>query len=155
MEVFTAFRSKYYNKPVEIHVLNWCLNPYDKFLNKEFYKAPDANKWNRQNPDRDFDYVIIMMSKYAISGVAHPIRYTNRIGQNKFLYMEEMMNRYESLSKKPLFTEAYYQVYPRYYEPNFVQQEILPYMEFVKQKANEHNIIKTGSTDSHSMIIFD
>lgn len=155
MEVYTAFKSKYYNKPVQIHVLNWCINPYDKFLNTEFYKPENANKWNRTYPDRDFDDLILMMSDYAIPGVAHPIRYTNRIGENKFLYMEEMMNRYKQLSKKPLFTEAYYQVYPRYYDKKFVEQEILPYMKYVKQKSDEYNIIKTGSTDSHSTTIFD
>lgn len=153
MEVFTAFKSKYYNQPVEIHVLNWCLNPYDEFLNKEFFKPEWANKWNRQDSDRDFDDVIEMMSNYAIPGVAHPIRYTNLTDRDK--YMEEMMSRYTALTKKPAFTEGYYQVYPRFYEKDFLEKEILPYMEYVNKKADEHNIIKTGSTDSHSMTIFD
>ncbi|MBR6126557.1 PHP domain-containing protein [bacterium] len=155
MEVFTAFKSKYYDKPVEIHVLNWCINPYDKFLNKEFYKPKNANKGNRVLPDRDFDYVIEMMSKYAIPGIAHPIRYTNRIGQNKHLYMEEMIDRYTNLTNKHAFMEGFYQVYPRYYEAKFFNEEILPYIDYVNKKADEHNIIKTGSTDSHSMTIFD
>ena len=155
MEVYTAFSSKYYDKPVEIHVLNWCLNPYDKFLNKEFFKPSSANKWNRTSPDRDFDYVILMMSKYAIPGIAHPIRYTNRIGNNKYKYMDEMMSRYVSLTSKIPFAEGYYQVYPRYYEKEFFKGVISPYIEFVNNKADQHGITKTGSTDSHSFTIFD
>lgn len=155
MEVFTGFKTKYYNEPIEIHVLCWCLNPYDKFLNKEFFKAKDANKWNRIKPDRDFDYVITMMSEYSIPGVAHPIRYTDCMGKDKYPYMEEMLDRYKNLSKKPLFTEIYYQAYPRYYEPKIMEQEVLPYNEFIKKKADEYNILKTGSTDSHSRIIFN
>lgn len=155
MEVYTAFQSQYKNTPVDIHVLCWCINPYDKFLNKEFFKPKGASKWNRTKPDRDFDFVISKMSKYSIPGVAHPIRYTDELGENKNLYIEEMMNRYMKLSKKPLFTEAYYQVYPRYYKPSDLEREILPYMDFVKNKADEYSIIKTGSTDSHSGIIFN
>ncbi len=154
MEIFTGFNSKYSSKPVEIHVLNWCLNPYDKFLNQEFYKAPDANKWNRTRPDRDFDQVITMMSKYAIPGIAHPVRYTDRIDGNRYLYVDEMMKRYSQLSAKPLFAEGYYQVYPRYYSHEFVKNYILPYNSFVNKKTDEYNIIKTGSTDSHSEEIF-
>ena len=111
MEVFTEFKSKYKKTPVEVHVLCWCLNPYDKFLNKEFYKPKNANKWNRVKPDRDFDIVISTMSEYSIPGVAHPVRYTDGLGENRKLYTEEMMRRYGVLSKKPLFTEAYYQVF--------------------------------------------
>ena len=155
MEVFSAFKSKYYSKPVEIHVLSWCLNPYDKFLNKEFYKSPKANKWNRYGKDRDFDKLISMMSKYSIVGIAHPIRYTNRIGKKKYMYMDEMLNRYSKLSTKPLFAEGYYQVYPRYYSRKMIKNVILPYSEYVNKNLDEYNIIKTGSTDSHSKTIFD
>ena len=154
MEVYTGFRSKYKETPVETHVLCWCINPYDKFLNKEFFKPKNANKWNRIKPDRDFDDLILMMSKYSIPGIAHPIRYTNNLRENKELYMEEMMSRYGELSKKTLFAEGHYQVYSRYYDPYVMKHEILPYMDFVKKKADEHNIIKTGSTDSHSGYIF-
>lgn len=155
MEVFTAFKSKYYKAPVEIHVLNWCLNPYDEFLNKEFYKSPSANKWNRQGEDREFNSLVSMMSKYALVGVAHPIRYTNRIGKDKFLYIDEMMSQYKASSPKVKFTEGYYQVYPRYYDKEFVKTDILPYMDYVNKKADSYNILKTGSTDSHSTGIFD
>lgn len=155
MEVYSAYRTKYYYKPVEIHVLNWCLNPYDKFLNKEFYKGPKANAWNRYGSDRDFDKLISTMSKYAIPGIAHPIRYTNRIGKNKYMYMEEMLDRYSKLSKKPLFAEGFYQVYPRYYSAEMIKNEIIPYSKFVNKKLDDRGITKTGSTDSHSDIIFD
>ena len=155
MEVFSEFKSKYYSKPVQIHVLNWCLNPYDKFLNKEFYKAPNANKWNRYGKDRDFDKLIPMMSKYAITGIAHPIRYTTRIGKNKHLYMEEMLDRYSKLSTKPLFAEGYYQAYPRFYSHEKLKNVIIPYSDYVNKKLGEKNIIRTGSTDSHSKTIFD
>ena len=155
MEVYTAFKSRYYDKPVQVHVLTWCLNPYDKFLNKEFFKADLNDKWNRGKKDRDFDYIIPVMSKYAIPGIAHPIRYTNRLGEKKFLYMEEMFDSYSKLSTKPLFAEVYYQVYPRYYPAEFYKTTIIPYQKFVNEKAQKYGITRTGSTDSHSMIIFD
>lgn len=154
MEVFTAFHSLNIKDPAEIHVLTWCLNPYDKFLNKEFYKAPNANKWNRMGYDRDFDYVISMMSKYSIPGVAHPIRYTKRINRDKHLYFDEMFERYKLLSTKPLFTEGYYQVYPRFYTPEDYENYVKPTNQYVIKKADELGIIKTGSTDSHSTEIF-
>ena len=69
--------------------------------------------------------------------------------------MEEMLDRYKSLSKKPTFAEAYYQVYPRYYKPDVIREEIIPYNKYVNQKTKEKGIIRTGSTDSHSKVIFD
>ena len=129
MEVFTKFRSRYSKRLVEIHVLAWCINPYDKFLNKEFYKAPNANKWNRKAYDRNFEDVISMMSKYSIPVVAHPVRYTTRIEGDKYLYMNEMFEKYAQLSKKPLVTEGYYQVYPRYYKPDMYKTIVIPFNE--------------------------
>jgi hypothetical protein len=131
------------------------LNPYDKFLNKEFYKPKSANKWNRQGTDRDFNYLVSMMSKYALVGVAHPVRYTTRLKDKKFSYVDEMMSEYKNSSNKLKFTEGYYQVYPRYYEKEVIKTEILPYMDYINKKADNYNIIKTGSTDSHGMGIFD
>lgn len=155
MEVFTQFRSKYSKNPVEIHVLTWCINPYDKFLNKEFYKAFNANKWNRGKKDRDFDDVIKMMSKYSIPVVAHPVRYTTRIKGNKYLYMNEMLDKYSKLSNKPLVIEGYYQAYPRYYSPEMYKRIVIPFNNYINQKAAELGILRTGSTDSHSKTIFD
>ena len=155
MEVFSRFNSKYYDKPVEIHVLSWCLNPYDEFLNKEFYKAPNANKYNRYGQDRDFVKLIPMMSKYSLPGIAHPIRYTNRIGENKFLYIEELLKSYSELNTKPLFAEGYYQAYPKFYHPEKIKREIIPYSKYLNKKLDEYNITKTGGTDSHSKTIFD
>lgn len=155
MEIYTQFKSQYSSQAVEVHVLCWCLNPYDKFLNKEFYKPENANKWNRMGPDRNFDDVILMMSKYSIPGVAHPLRYISKLGKNRELYLEEMLGRYSSLSKKPLFTEAYYQVYPRYYNQKDMEKKILPYTDFVNKTADKYHIFKTGSTDSHSKSILN
>ena len=119
-----------------------------------FLNQKNANKLNRGEHDRNFDDVISMMSDYSIPGIAHPVRYTDKTGKNKYLYMQEMMTRYKSLSGKPLFAEGYYQVYPRYYDKD-TMKELLPYIEYVKTKANAYNIINTGSTDSHSNNIFD
>lgn len=155
MEIFTQFKSKYSKQPVEIHVLSWCINPYNKFLNKEFYKAPNANKWNRGKRDRNFNDVIKMMTKYSIPAVAHPVRYTTRIQGNKHLYMDEMMKQYAGLSSKLLVTEGYYQVYQRYYNPEMYDNIVIPFNNYINQKATEYGIMRTGSTDSHSFTIFD
>lgn len=154
MEVFSAYKTKYYRKPIDIHVLCWCINPYDKFLNKEFYKADKKDKYNRPKPDRKFQKVISMMNKYSIPGIAHPARYSTRIGKKKLLYIDDMLNQYKKISSKPLFLEGYYQTYPKYYSKEEMEKMLLPYVKEINKKADNLGIMKTGSTDSHSKTIF-
>ena len=152
IEIFTGYKTKFSEKPIEIHVLTWCINPYDKFLNKEFYKKDLKDKWNRTRPDRDFNKVINTMSDYGIVGIAHPARYLDKI-TNKEDYIKELLNTYRKESKnKVLFLEGYYQTYPliiKNYDNKFKA-----FLSFINSEASKNKIYRTGSTDVHGYSIF-
>lgn len=150
IEIFTNYSNDIGNKDyIDIHVLTWCINPFDKFLVKVFEKKDLNDKWNWK--ERNFDEVIAFMKNYGIIGVAHPARYTLELNDDKYAYIDEMLNRYKNAgkSKNPLFIEGYYQNYPDLgYDHN-------KYIDYINQKAKEKNIIRTGSTDAHGFSIFD
>lgn len=154
METYTSFNSKYSKSPVDIHVLNWCINPFDQFLNREFYKRDDANKWNRWFPDRTFEFAISYMSDYSIPAIAHPIRHGLSEDKYKKVYFDEMLTKYKKLSKKPLIVEGYYQVYPRYFSDEYYKTRVIEYIDYINKKADELGILKTGGTDAHGASIF-
>ena len=155
MEIFTEYKNSGVAKnPVQIHVLVWCINPYDKFLQKEFYKKNLNDKWNRTMPDRDFDWVISVMSNYGIPGVAHPARYTSQMKEKKYPYISEMFERYAKLSKNTLFTEGYYQSYKLTYTASHLGHEYKKYTDYINNEAKRAGIIRTGGTDAHGDSLF-
>ena len=155
MEIYSAYHnSKHTDEPVQIHVLLWCINPYDKFLNKEFYKANLYDKWNRTQPDRDFDWVISTMSKYGIVGIGHPARYTTYMKEKKYPYMTEMLTRYKSLTTNTPFAEGYYQSYPVTSTGPHLGDEYDKYINHIISEAKRLGINCTGSTDAHGDSIF-
>ena len=147
-------KSKVIKEPVQIHVLTWCINPYDKFLNKEFYKKNPYDKWNRKLPDRDFDWVINTMSNYGIVGPAHPARYTSFMKEKKYPYITEMLTRYSKLSSNTLFTEGYYQSYKVTSTGPHLGKEYDKYINHINSEAKRLGIIRTGSTDAHGFSLF-
>lgn len=157
MEVFSEYRrSSVSDKPVEIHVLCWGLNPYDEKLNKEFYKKDLNDKLNRPIPDRDFDDVILMMKEYGIVGIAHPARKTTFLKDKKYAYMEEMLKRYKTLAggdSNPLFTEVYYQSYSYSTAKKNLGSEYEKYLKYINDEAQKLGIIRTGSIDNHGKSI--
>ena len=98
MEIYSGYKTNYSEKPFEIHVLAWCINPYDKFLNKEFYKKNLKDKWNRTSPDRDFKEVISFLSERSIVGIAHPARSLERV-IDKEGYIKQLFNDYKQVNK--------------------------------------------------------
>ena len=154
MEIFSQYHSKIVDEPVQIHILAWCINPYDKFLNKEFYKKDLKDKLNRKSPDHDFDWVISTISNYAIVGVAHPARYTTFMKEKKYPYITEMLTRYSKLSNNTLFTEGYYQSYPVTSTGPHLGKEYDKYINHINSEAKRLGIIRTGSLDSHGMSLF-
>ena len=152
MEIYTGYKTQHSIKPVEIHVLAWCINPYDKFLNKEFYKKDLKNKWNRKHPDSDFGEVIEYMSELSIVGIAHPARYLKKI-DNKKAYINELFDFYKLKNKgNVLFTEGYYQSYHLFF--NTQENEIKELLDYINKEALRSKIIRTGSTDVHGYSIF-
>ncbi len=151
MELYTAYNnSKFSKEPVQIHVLALCINPYDEFLNKEFYKKNKYERYNHRYPvERDFDELIGYMKNYAIVGIAHPILYTLDI-EDKYSYMEEMFNRYKKAygTEKPAFTEAYYQSY-RDKTKLRLGDEYEKYLNYITDTSHKMGIIRTGSMDTH------
>ena len=180
MEIFTAYKNSKYSpaENVPIHVLAWCINPYDRFLNKEFYKRDKHDKYNKKPEDHDFDELINTMSKYSIVGIAHPARYLTHIEEgNRPLYMEEMLDRYLRQTSKVPFIEGYYQSYSpeeiKKYEgledisyelykiisqhkelKNIYGSRFEQFLKTTNSIADKKNIMKTGSTDSHGLSIF-
>ena len=181
MEIFSAYKNSKYSpaEDVPIHVLAWCINPYDKFLNKEFYKKNKHDKYNRKPQDHDFDKLINTMSKYSLVGIAHPARYLTHIEEvNRPLYMEEMLDRYLKQTNKTPFIEGYYQSYSEDGIKKFEGLEDVSYelykiisehkelkgkiyghrfnlfLKNINNIADKKGIIKTGSTDSHGLSIF-
>ena len=157
IEIFTAYRnSKISPRTIDIHVLTLGLNPYDEFLNKEFYKKNPADKWNRTYPDRDFDWTIKTMSNHGYVGVAHPARYTVFLGKDKYPYIEEMLDRLKLASNgKLVFTEGYYQVYPLLPEKKELGKEYNKYLNHINIQAQKRGTILDGSTDVHGLTIFN
>ncbi len=155
MEINSEYHnSKVTDIPVQIHVLAWCINPYDKFLNKEFYKPNLNDKWNRKLPDRDFDWVISTISNYGIVGVAHPARYTTFMKEKKYPYITEMLTRYKSLTTNTPFTEGYYQSYKVTSTGPHLGDEYDKYINYINTEAKRLGINRTGSTDAHGSSIF-
>lgn len=148
------YKSKRYFYPIDIHVLTWCINPYDKFLKREFYKKNKKDKWNRTKPDRDFDWTISTMSNYGIVGVAHPARYTEELSEYKYTYIPEMLARYKNLNKGVKFVEGYYQSYKQTATGDLLGSEYDRYINYINSEAEKLGIIRTGSTDAHGLSIF-
>lgn len=143
---------------VEIHVLAYGINPYDKFLNQEFYKSKYASPWNRprKNPDfEDFDNVIKVINDQAIVGIAHPARYISNLKDKKYLYLEEMFNRYKRLTPegKPLFVEGYYQAYEKNAKVE-LKRDYKNVLKFINSEAKKQGICRVGNLDTHGKSIF-
>lgn len=150
IEIFTEYRnSKVIAEPVQIHVLCLCINPYNTFLNKEFYKKDLNDRYNRPMPDRNFDWVISVMSNYGITGPAHPARYTSHLGKKKYAYMTEMLTRYKQLNKNTSFTEGYYQSYPATSTKDNLGNEYEYYITYINNECKRLGILRSGSTDAH------
>lgn len=144
---------------VDIHVLVLGINPYNKFLNEEFYKTPEANPWNRprKNPEfEDFDNVIKVMNNYGIVGVAHPARYIVQLGDKKYSYLAEMLKRYKSLTpkNKPAFVEGYYQSYAKNAKVE-LKKEYKNILNFINKESRALGIIRNGGLDTHGTTIFE
>ena len=153
IEIFSGYKNKYSEKPINIHVLAWCINPYDKFLNKEFYKKDLKNKWNRTHPDPEFRNVLDYMSKRSIVVIAHPARYLDSIVNEKENYISDLFKNYKSLNKgNVLFTEGYYQSNHLILKP--FDQKAKAFLNYINKEAKECGIIRTGSTDVHGYSIF-
>ena len=153
MEIHSAlYNSEYSPKPIHIHLLAWCINPYDKFLNKEFYKKNKKDKINRVIPDRDFEKVINFMSDYSLIGIAHPARYIESTGTKKADYIKDLLQKYKQHNKNDIsFVEGYYQVYPYHvtYDEKFEE-----FLKFINKEAQAQGICRTGSTDVHGFSLF-
>ena len=156
IEINTAYNnSKISPRPIDIHVLTLAINPFDKFLNKEFYKKNRHDKYNLVYPHRDFDWLVKTMSDYGIVGVAHPARYTAFLGDDKYAYVKEMFDRFRfATGDKVIFTEGYYQVYPLLPDKKALGKEYDKYLNHINKEAKKRGILLDGSTDVHGVTIF-
>lgn len=157
MEIFTRDNSsKIAEEPIQQHVLLWCINPYDKYLNELFYKdlSNTKNKNNWKEPPMDFDWIILTMQKYGLVGIAHPARFSSKLGMKKEEYIKELFKKYANHCDGVKFTESYYQVYKFQDIVKEMGDELNPFLEFINNEAKSLNIYRTGSTDAHGITIF-
>lgn len=145
--------SKIIDRPIDIHVLLWAINPYDKFLNEEFVKTNPNDRWNIKFPIYDFDWLIDTMSEHGIVGIGHPARYSEDL-KNKYEYITELFSRYKGMNGKVKFAEAYYQSYKQTATGPLLGKEYDKYIDHINSEAKRLGIIRTGSTDSHGNTIF-
>ena len=153
IEISALYFSEYSPEPVAIHVLAWCINPYDKVLNKMFYKKDLKDKWNMRVANFDFDYIIGEMSDYAIVGIAHPARYIGHLNEKIYPYIPEFFDRYLKQTSKIPFIEGYYQSYTDK-EKSYIYGGFDKFSDYINEQADKRNIMKTGSTDAHGVTIF-
>lgn len=149
MEVFSVFAEdkKVLNSPIDIHVLCWTIDPYDKTLNQIFIKSNPKDKYNYSY--RTFNDAISLMNNYGITGIAHPARYVedNKLKTSKENYIDELFAIYKKLSLgKIIFTEGYYQSYDKSIDKKFAN--------YINSEARNEGIIRTGSLDTHGKNIF-
>lgn len=134
-----------------IHILAWCINPYEWPFEDMNFKDAMA-QFGQQYKELNFlpeykDYIKrIHMLKYGLVGIAHPMRYFDK-DETLGAVIDELFDEYASLKdEKILFTEGYYQPY------RFdISQKV--YDETV-EKAHKRGIITTGSQDTHGKSIF-
>lgn len=149
MEVFSELETvpNITKRPIEIHVLSWALNPFDKELNKIFVKKNTFDKCNYSY--RTFDDAILLLKRKGFVGIAHPIRHVtnDNLASSKNDYYNYMLNKYSKLnSGNILFAEGYYQSYTTKEEKESIK--------YVNAELKKKNIIRTGSTDAHGHSIF-
>lgn len=148
IEVFSSLppNSSITRKPIDIHVLCWCINPYDYDLNTAFIKKNPADKYNFSY--RTFDNAVSLLKSKGIVGIAHPMRYitNDALLVNKGAYFDYLINKYISLNwGNVLFSEGYYQSYT---------EDEKEWVNAVNAKFKQKGVIRTGSTDSHGRSIF-
>ena len=134
-----------------IHMLAWCINPYEWPFDSMNFKDAMA-QFGREYRELNFlpdykDFIKRMHTKqYGLVGIAHPLRYFDK-DETTDAVIEELFTEYKNIKdEKVLFTEGYYQPY------RFdVKSEMY---EMAASKANKKNIIRTGSQDTHGKSIF-
>jgi len=132
-----------------IHMLAWCINPYDwPFSEMTFDEAmAQGNVYKGLNFVDYKDFVKRIHSlKYGLVGIAHPIRYFDK-DEMLDSVIDDLFAEYASLKdKKVLFTEGYYQPY-RFSTPERTYNQTI-------ETAHKYGIITTGSQDTHGYSIF-
>ena len=155
MEIFTEYKSKYSVEDIDIHVLALCINPYDKYLNKAFYKKNKKDKYNKKPQNDNFEELIPKLTKHSIAGIAHPARYLKSIEEkDKALYIEEIFSKYKKLTNKIPFAEGYYQSYSPKDITEFGDLDFDTFLKTINSIADKQGIYKTGSIDVHGSTIF-
>lgn len=149
MEVFSVKPKddKLLKAPIDIHILCWAINPYDKNLNKIFKKINPKDKYNYFY--RTFEDGILLMQNYGIVGIAHPARYIdkNNIKSTKEIYINGLFDEYKNLNRgNVLFSEGYYQSYKKNIDKNFIN--------YINIQCKRRHILRTGSLDTHGKYIF-
>ena len=134
----------------DLHVLAWCVNPYEWPFEKLIFGSWGFYGEGYENlvylPDyKDFIKRINSL-KYGITAIAHPLRYFDKDDTTDKV-IEELFEEYKNLkTTKVLFTEGYYQPYRFDTDTDLYNR--------TAEKAKEKGIYRTGSQDTHGTSIF-
>lgn len=135
----------------DLHVLAWCINPYEWPFKDMVYGDAHEN-WGVEYYGLVFlndykDYIKRINSfKYGLTSIAHPLRYFDKDDTTDKV-IEELFEEYKNLkTTKPLFTEGYYQPYRFDVDSGLYDR--------TAEKAKEKGIYRTGSQDTHGPSIF-
>ncbi len=153
IEIYTLGTNfKNTHTPVDIHMLAWVINPYDKVLEEAFTVAQkdpnNPNNWQY----RTFEDAIKLINnqQYGFIGIAHPMRELEKsmAPENFNDFIAEEFALYSTLSKKDVkFAEVYY-------KPGRLYDEHNAFHKFINEIAVKNNITRTGSYDTHGLSIF-
>ena len=155
IEIYTEFTTKLSEKPVEVHVLSWCINPYNKYLGNKYYVyLPIRNKYNDYVKREPFEDVVNVMPKYGITGIAHPGRYSYDLKEKRPDFVREVYNSYLKNGADFHFAEGYYQSYRIMLNNKVDRPGEWDFLKFTIDEAKRLNLHITGGVDGHNHTIF-
>ena len=141
-EVFVKTPSQNEERP--LHMLVWCINPYEWPFKQTDYGEPSDNIFH---VDSYIEYSNrINQLRYGLISIAHPLRYFDH-DDTIDAVIDEMFKTYKATERgKQLFTEGYYQPYRFDVEKDLYDR--------TAETAAKHGIVRTGSQDTHGRTIF-
>ena len=155
MEIFTEYQMVSDIAPIQVHVLVWCINPYNKYLNNAYYvPTPRRNIYNLFGKPEDFEDIVKLMPKYGLTGIAHPGRYSYHLKEKRYPFVSELYTTYLKNGADFHFAEGYYQSYGIMIKKNVNRPGEWDFLKYTIDEAKNLKLHLTGSVDGHSHTIF-
>lgn len=155
MEIYTEHKTDLDIKPVQVHVLVWCINPYNKYLeNAYFVPTPRMNIYNIYGKPENFEYIVKLMPKFGVTGIAHPGRYSYHLKEKRYPFVNNLYTTYLNNGADFHFVEGYYQSYGIMIDKNVNRPGEWEFLDYTISEAKKLKLHLTGSVDGHHHTIF-